>query len=121
MNCQDCKYWNGTKLSEWGACNCIMVHLFPEIRMLPSPFEHKRADAPFDPHDFYTYYYRNNALLRKIRKAELPDGVINVGGKKKSLTFIYNKDGEIIGERVSKVYIPLFYTYHKYACPLLQV
>lgn len=120
--CQYCHHWQGTKHSEWGMCNCVMVALYPEILTdLQSPFEYKEPQAPFDPHDFYTYYYRNNALLRKIKKTKLSSGVKRLDVTKPSLIFIYNKDGDIIGERVSRVWIPIFFTYKLYSCSYMFV
>jgi hypothetical protein len=117
--CKHCPRWQGTKHSDTGMCNSIILHLHPEIRELSSPFEYKQIGTTFDPHDFYTYYYRNNRLLRDIKKAELPWGVFRMDVYKPSLTFIYNKDGEIIGERVSKVWIPIFFTHEHYGCPCM--
>jgi hypothetical protein len=92
------------------------MYLHPEIKDLQSPFEYKKPEVPFDPHDFYTYFYRNNKLLRKIKNTELPWGVKRYDIYKPSLTFIYNKDGDIVGERVSKVWIPIFFTHEHYGC-----
>jgi hypothetical protein len=102
-------------------CNHVIVDLFPEIKDLSSPFEWKFASAPFDPHDFYTYFYRNNKLLRSIKTSPLPTGIHRRVVCKPSLTFIYNKDGEIIGERVATVDIPLFYTEKFYSCAHMQM
>ncbi len=116
FQCKHCPRWQGTKCSTWGMCNSVILNLHPEILELSSPFEYKRVGTTFDPHDFYTYYYRNNELLRKIKRTEVPWGVVRLDKNKKSLTFIYDKDGEIIGERVSKVWIPTFYTHEHYGC-----
>lgn len=112
--CYNCKHWNGCH--RLGTCNHVIVDLFPEIKDLASPFEYKIAGAPFDPHDFYTYFCRNTKLLRSIKTMPMPSGVHRVIVNKPSLTFIYNKDGDIIGERVSKVDIPLFYTEKFFTC-----
>lgn len=116
FQCKYCPRWQGTKCSQWGMCNSVILYLFPEILELASPFEYKKVGTSFDPHDFYTYFYRNDGLLRKIKNTEPPWGVRNVGRRKKTLVFLYNKDGEIIGERVSKVYVPIFYTHERYGC-----
>lgn len=116
FQCGYCKHWQGTKCSEWGMCNRIILMLFPEVYELPSPFEYKKVEGSFDPHDFYTYYYRNNALLRKIKNTAPPKGVIRLDTKEDALTFIYNKDGEIIGERTSRVYIPIYYVHRRHGC-----
>ena len=97
----------------------MVKQLFPQIEQMLSPIRDKKFEIPFDPHDM-KYFYADGGLRKHMEKDELPDGVRRIIRNEKDIRFIYDKDGEIIGERVAPHSVVYFLTHKDFACLCTQ-
>lgn len=117
MDCKNCKYWQGTKYSEWGDCYRVVAELEPYLLDCYQTNEHGTVDkffeVPFDPHD--AKYWINNSSWKKLYKnaywGPLPPGVKVIEETVNDVIFDSQN-----GERVGKLKLRYFRTHKEYEC-----
>lgn len=86
---------------------------------MTSPLSLKEFSIPFDPHDM-KYFYSDKRVDKELLKCTIPGGVKRVVQKEQDIRFITDKDGIIIGERISNQNIVYFYTNKEFRCELYE-
>jgi hypothetical protein len=119
MKCRDCKYWQGTKYSEWGDCNRVVAHLEPLLLDCYQTNEYGTIErfftVPFDPHD--AKYWSGNSSWRTLYTEIL----INPLSTHRLVRVVEETKDDIIfdnqnGERIGKLKVKYFQTNTEYEC-----
>lgn len=117
MECRNCKFWQGTKYSEWGDCYRVISQLDDDITSCYLANEYGTIErffsVPFDPHEV-KYWIRSPSFLKIYGKIgdKLPFLGVRVEIVRKD-DIVYDTKN---GERTGKLKLKFFQTHKDYSC-----